>query len=127
MRAPTTPMQQRLQAVRMHGFRLPALSLAATRAISVDFLSSGYLDVSVPPVRPFPPMRSAGGARAPLWRVAPFGDLRVEGCLLLTADYRSLPRPSKPSYAKASTVRPTYLHFPSRPLPRFCAGGVSSK
>ena len=27
-----------------------ALSLAATRAISVDFSSSGYLDVSVPPV-----------------------------------------------------------------------------
>ena len=29
-----------------------ALSLAATRAISVDFSSSGYLDVSVPPVVP---------------------------------------------------------------------------
>ena len=27
------------------------LSLAATRGISVDFFSSGYLDVSVPPVR----------------------------------------------------------------------------
>ena len=27
-----------------------ALSLAATRAISVDFCSSGYLDVSVPRV-----------------------------------------------------------------------------
>ena len=33
-------------------------SLAATRGVSVDFLSSGYLDVSVPRVRPFDPMCS---------------------------------------------------------------------
>ena len=41
-----------------------ALSLAATRAISVDFSSSGYLDVSVPRVASAPPMCSAGGTRA---------------------------------------------------------------
>jgi len=33
-------------------------SLAATNGVSVDFLSSGYLDVSVPRVRPFNPMCS---------------------------------------------------------------------
>ena len=38
--------------------------------------------------------------------VAPFGDLRVKACLRLTEAYRSLPRPSSPSCAKASTVRP---------------------
>ena len=38
-----------------------ALSLAATRAISVDFSSSGYLDVSVPRVASLRPMRSGGG------------------------------------------------------------------
>ena len=38
------------QNLHMHGFRLGAISLAATFAVSVDFLSSGYLDVSVPPV-----------------------------------------------------------------------------
>ena len=41
----------------------------------------------------------------PEW-VAPFGNLRVEACLRLTEAYRSLPRPSSPSCAKASTVRP---------------------
>ena len=39
-------------------------------------------------------------------RVAPFGNLRVNGCLHLTEAYRSLPRPSSPSCAKASTVCP---------------------
>ena len=38
--------------------------------------------------------------------VAPFGNLRVKACLRLTGAYRSLPRPSSPSCAKASTVRP---------------------
>src|SRR5262245_11694429 len=38
--------------------------------------------------------------------VPPFGNLRVRGCLHLTAAYRSLPRPSSPLRAKASTVCP---------------------
>ena len=54
-------------------------SLAATRGISVDFFSSGYLDVSVPRVRlctlciqiQIPPKR---------W-VSPFGHLRIKVCL----------------------------------------------
>ena len=41
-----------------------ALSLAATRAISVDFSSSGYLDVSVPRVASSHRMRSGAGACA---------------------------------------------------------------
>jgi hypothetical protein len=41
----------------------------------------------------------------PGW-VTPFGDLRVEACLRLTGAYRSLPRPSSTSGAKAFTVRP---------------------
>ena len=39
-------------------------------------------------------------------RVSPFGNLRVKACLQLTEAYRSLPRPSSPSDAKASTVSP---------------------
>jgi hypothetical protein len=39
-------------------------------------------------------------------RVPPFGHPRVKACLRLTEAYRSLPRPSSPSRAKASTVRP---------------------
>ena len=52
-------------------------SLAATCGVSVDFLSSGYLDVSVPPVAP---RALCVRARAPghcPWRVLPFGDPRV--------------------------------------------------
>ena len=71
-----------------------------------DFFSSGYLDVSVPRVVLPRPMCSAGGCQDSSWRVRPFGDPRVGGCVPLTADYRSLPRPSSASCAKASAVRP---------------------
>ena len=82
--------------------------------LEIDFLSSGYLDVSVPRVVLPPPMRSAGGyAHCCAW-VRPFGDPRVEGCVLLAGDYRSLPRPSSAPCAKASAVRPWYLAGPHR-------------
>ena len=45
-------------------------------------------------------------------RVAPFGHLRVTGRLHLTGAFRSLPRPSSPSRAKASAVRPFFLSPP---------------
>ena len=44
-----------------------------------------------------------------LYQVAPFGNPRIKGCLHLPEAYRSLPRPSSPSCAKASTVRPLQL------------------
>ncbi len=47
---PTTPLQQRPHGLHVQRFGLGAVSLAATPAISVDFSSSGYLDVSVPRV-----------------------------------------------------------------------------
>ena len=81
--------------------------------LDVDFFSSGYLDVSVPRVVPLRTMSSSGGCQHRCWRVRPFGDPRVEGCVPLTADYRSLPRPSSAPCAKASAVRPRYL--PARP------------
>ena len=81
--------------------------------LAVDFFSSGYLDVSVPRVVLPLPMGSGGGCRSYLRRVRPFGDPRVVGCVPLTADYRSLPRPSSASCAKASAVRPCYLRLVS--------------
>ena len=39
-------------------------------------------------------------------RVTPFGDPRVKACLQLTVAFRSLPRPSSSTRAKASTIRP---------------------
>ena len=64
-------------------------SLAATSGISIDYFSSGYLDVSVPPV-PFP----CGILEHDLKWVAPFGDLRINACLRLPEAYRSFLRPS---------------------------------
>ena len=82
-------------------------SLATTDGVSVDVLSSGYLDVSVRRVR-----------RAALWiqaaltlmgRVSPFGDPRINDCSHLPAAYRSVLRPSSPLSAKASTRCPFAL------------------
>jgi hypothetical protein len=75
-------------------------SLATTNGVSVDVLSSGYLDVSVRRVCfvtlciqiTIPHMR---------W-VAPFGNLRIKGYSHLPVTYRSVSRPSSPLSAKAS-------------------------
>ena len=77
--------------------------------LAVDFLSSGYLDVSVPRVVLPQGMSSQGGCQRFRWRVRPFGDPRIVGRVPLPADYRSLPRPSSAPCAKASAVRPRYL------------------
>ena len=87
---PTTPDRQRMSAYICQVWADP-LSLATTKGVSVDFFSSGYLDVSVRPV-PF------------LWlcihhrmtphyrrRVFPFGDPRVKDC---SASHRGLSQPS---------------------------------
>ena len=58
---PATPARQRPRAHRSRGFGLCPVSLAATPGVSVDFLSSGYLDVSVPPVAAPGPMYSVPG------------------------------------------------------------------
>ena len=39
-------------------------------------------------------------------RVSPFGHPRIKACLQLPEAYRSLPRPSSPTDAKASTMNP---------------------
>ena len=43
-------------------------------------------------------------------RIAPFGYLRVNGYLRLSAAFRSLSRPSSADIAKASTVCSYYLN-----------------
>jgi hypothetical protein len=96
MRAPATPERQRLWGFDARsGLGMLALSLAATRAVSVDFLSSGYLDVSVPRVAPAGPMDSGRGARAWPRAGSPIrASAGGSGRLRLPAAYRSLPRPS---------------------------------
>ena len=104
-------------------------SLAATDGVSVDVLSFGYLDVSVPRVRFLslfyskirylamtPRNRSATGktcvspvpfrfSRSRRW-VAPFGNPRIKAYSQLPMAYRSVSRPSSPVHAKASTRCP---------------------
>ena len=53
--------------------------------------------------------------RGLLCRVSPFGYLRVNGYLLLTAAFRSLSRPSSALSAKASSLRPYQLNLYSLP------------
>ena len=55
------------------------LSLAATKGISVDFFSSGYLDVSVLRVR-FYTLLIQMQILSKQW-VSPFGNLRIKVCL----------------------------------------------
>lgn len=78
-------------------------SLATTIGISVDFFSSGYLDVSVPQVRLLflciqkrIPDKSGGLPHSEI-----LGSKRI--CQLPEA-YRRLPRPSSPLTAKAFVV-----------------------
>ena len=83
----------------------PPRSLATTSGISVDVFSSPYLDVSVQAV----PFLHLFDSMQDDWilssRVAPFGNLRVTGYLLLTVAYRSLSRPSSAPDAKAFPLR----------------------
>ena len=115
MRGPATPSAEPLPGTpaRRFGHRSP-FARRYSGSLEIDFLSSGYLDVSVPRVVLPAPMCSGWGyAHRCAW-VRPFGDPRVEGCVLLAGDYRSLPRPSSAPCAKASAVRPWYLAGPHR-------------
>ena len=78
------------------------LSLATTRGISVDVFSSPYLDVSVQAVPFLYPFDSVQDT---LRWVSPFGNLRINGYLLLPEAYRSLSRPSSAPDAKAFPLR----------------------
>ena len=64
-------------------------SLATTSGISVDFFSSPYLDVSVQAVPLIYLWIQYMMHDYDIMRIAPFGNLRVNACLQLTAAYRS--------------------------------------
>ena len=79
-------------------------SLATTNGVSVDVLSSGYLDVSVRRVCFVTlciqvTMTLTG-------RVSPFGNPRIKDCSHLPMAYRNVLRPSSPLSAKAFTKCP---------------------
>ena len=133
-RAPQRLVQQRPSAVTHARVWAVALSLAATRAISVDFSSSGYLDVSVPRVassRPIWFRRGWAGMTPPGF---PHSEIRgskavcasprlIAACHVL----RRLPVPRHPPCAFgifASHLRSS--SHESRPGPR-APGGDSSR
>jgi hypothetical protein len=102
---PATPSLQRLQTWHNDGL---GCSLFARRywGNRVCFLFLRVLRWFTSPGWLHHPMHSDGDLEDCPRGVAPFGDLRVKACLRLTGAYRSLPRPSSPACAKASTVRP---------------------
>ena len=81
-------------------------SLATTREVSVDVLSSGYLDVSVRRVCLLH-LCIQYRIELKLW-VAPFGNHRIKAYSRLPDAYRRVSRPSSPLYAKASTNCPSH-------------------
>ena len=84
----------------------PPRSLATTGGISVDVFSSPYLDVSVQAV-PLPYLWIQHGMTShDTRRIAPFRHLRIKACLRLPVAFRSLPRLSSASDAKAFALRP---------------------
>jgi hypothetical protein len=83
------------------------LSLATTQGLEISFLSSGYLDVSVPQLASSHPI----GFRCEYQRITTggFPHSEIPGSKVgqhLTRAYRSRPRPSSALGAKASTVCP---------------------
>ena len=105
MSGPATPLLQRLQTWHNDGL---GCSLFARRywGNRVCFLFLRVLRWFTSPGWLRHPMNSDGDLEDCPRGVAPFGNLRVKACLRLTEAYRSLPRPSSPACAKASTVRP---------------------
>ena len=87
----------------------PPRSLAATCGISFDFFSRGTEMFHFPRCRLLRAMHSRADRRVGPGGVAPFGNPRVTGRLRLAVEYRRLPRPSSPSAAKASAMRPKSL------------------
>ena len=98
---PSTPPHASVLGFRLFPFRSPLLGESS-------FLSlPGGTEMSH-----FPPLASSRLCIQRVMmghdshRVSPFGHPRIEARLQLPEAYRSLPRPSSPSRAKASTVCP---------------------
>ena len=80
------------------------ISLATTLGISVDFFSSGYLDVSVRRVRHHRPMYSVNDSVSKHTGFPHSEIAGYNGSYHLTDAFRRLARPSSPVIAKASTM-----------------------
>ena len=98
---------------RRFGHRSP-FARRYSGSLEIDFLSSGYLDVSVPRLSSPTPYVFGVGICTLLCMGSPIRDPPGRRMCSLAGDYRSLPRPSSAPCAKASAVRPWYLAGPHR-------------
>ena len=92
-----------LTPLRFGLFRFRSPLLAESRLLS---LPGGTEMVHFPPFASTELCIHSGMTRHDPCRVSSFGDPRIKACLQLPEAYRSLPRPSSPLCAKASTVHP---------------------
>ena len=88
---------QKQQRFRLFSFRSPLLR----ESIFLSF-PAGTKMFQFPASAP-----SCDGTRPSAWWVVPFGVRRINSCLLIPGDFRSLPRPSSLPEAKASPIRPS--------------------
>ena len=103
---PTTPVVQRMRALTYDRFGLfPFRSPLLGESHSFSFPGATKMFQLAPLALPCLCVQQGVSRHYSGW-VAPFGDPRITGCLLLPEAYRSLPRPSSPASAKASTVCP---------------------
>ncbi len=101
--SPTMAALSRAFSYLQQCLRANPRSLAATNGISVDFFSSGYLDVSVLRVRLVNLCIQL--TMTPYGAGLPHSEMSGSKAVYrLTEPYRRLPRPSSPLAAKASTV-----------------------
>ena len=100
---PNRPYNPEVQALRFGLFRVRSPLLAESLLFS---LPGGTEMVHFPPLPSTGLCIQPGISRYYPGGVSPFGHPRVKACLQLTEAYRSLPRPSSPLCAKASTVYP---------------------
>ena len=97
-----SPFTATLSRVFHYLLQAPPGSLATTSGISVDFFSSGYLDVSVRRVRSTTLCVQVVMAQRAGF---PHSDIHGSGSVCrLPVAFRRLPRPSSPVIAKASTM-----------------------
>ena len=95
VRGPTTPVTPYRSRFRLFPFRSPLLR----ESIFLSF-PAGTKMFQFPASAP----SNDGMWPSTTW-VPPFGNLRINSCLQIPGAYRSLPRPSSLSEAKASSVR----------------------
>ena len=103
--SPTTPMQPRPHRFRLFPVRSPLLGESLLFSLPPGtemFQFSGFAFQSLC-------IQLRNNWSSTSW-VAPFGNLRINARLQLPVAYRSLSRPSSPSHAKASTIRPSLLN-----------------